>query len=58
MEKDTPGVYFSAIFSNSLNMKIRQVLPFSDSLKPDDIGFHQNDALQAYAIPIKLVNKK
>jgi len=38
-------------------MKRRQVLPLSDSLKLDDIGFRQNDALQAYAIPVKLVNK-
>ena len=57
MKKDTPGVYFSAIFSNSLNMKRRRVLPLSDSLKLDDIGFRRSDVLQAYAIPIKLVNK-
>ena len=54
-KKDTLGVSFSAVFSNSLNMKRRPVLPLSDSLKPDDIGFYQNDAPQAYAIPIKLV---
>ena len=54
-KKDTPGVSFSAVFSNSLNMKRRRVLPLSDSLKPDDIGFCQTDVPQAYAIPIKLV---
>ena len=55
MKQDTPGVSFSAVFSNSLNKKRRRVLPLSDSLKPDDIGFFQNDAPQAYAIPIKRV---
>ena len=56
-KKDTLGVFFSAVFSNSLNMKRRRVLPLLDSLKPDDIGFRRNDASQAYAIPINLVNK-
>ena len=54
-EKGHPGVSFSAVFSNSLNMKRRRVLPLSDSLKPDDIGFCRNEALQAYVIPINLV---
>ena len=45
-------------------MKRRRVLPLSDSLKLNDIGFYNNDALQAYAyndalqayaIPVKLV---
>ena len=57
MKKYTPGVYFSAVFSNSLNMKRRRVLRLSDLLKLDDIGFRRNDVLQAYAIPVKLVNK-
>ena len=54
-KKDTPGVYFSDVFPNSLNMKRRRVLPLSDSLKPDDIGFCRNGTPQAYVIPIKLV---
>jgi len=54
-KKDTPGVFFSAVLSNSLNMKRRRVFPLSGSLKFDDIGFHRNDTSQAYAIPIKLV---
>ena len=57
MKKDTPGVSFSIVFSNSLNMKRCRVLPLSDSLTLDDIGFCRNDALQAYAILVKLVNK-
>ena len=36
-------------------MKRRRVFPLSGSLKFDDIGFRRNDALQAYAIPVKLV---
>jgi len=36
-------------------MKRRRVLPLSNSLKPDDIGFCRNDAPQAYVIPIKFV---
>ena len=57
-KKHPPGVSFSAVFSNSLNMKRRRVLPLSDSLKLNDIGLRQNDALQAYAIPVKLVIQK
>ena len=54
-EKGPPGVFFSAIFSDSLNRKRRRVFPLSGSLKFDDIGFRRDDALQAYAIPVKLV---
>ena len=54
-KKDPPGVFFSVVFSNSLNMKRRRVFPLSDSLKFYDIGFRRNDASQAYAIPVKLV---
>ena len=44
-KKDTPGVFFSAVLSNSLNMKRRRVLPLSSSLKLDDIGFRPNDMI-------------
>lgn len=54
-KKDPPGVSFSAIFSDSLNVKRHRVFPLSGSLNFDDIGFRQNDAPQAYAIPVKLV---
>ena len=54
-KKATSEVSFSVVFSNSLNMKRRWVFPLSDSLKLDDIGFRQNYATQAYAIPVKLV---
>jgi len=57
-KKDPPGVFFSAVFSDSLNMKRRRVLPLSDSLKLNDIRHRRNDTLQAYAIPIKLVTQK
>jgi len=56
LRKRTPlGVFFSAVFSNSLNMKRRRVLPLSSSLKLHDIGFCRNDIPQAYVIPVKLV---
>ena len=54
-KRTPPGVSFSAVFSNSLNMKRRRVFPLSGSLKLNDIGFCHNDTLQAYAIPVKLV---
>lgn len=54
-KKNPPGVFFSAVFSNSLNMKRHWVLPLSDSLNSDDIGFCRNDTPQAYVIPVKLV---
>jgi len=54
-KKHPPGVSFSAFFSDSLNKKRRRVFPLSDSLKFDNIGFRRDDALQAYAIPVKLV---
>ena len=38
LQKGTFGVLFSVSFSNSLNMKILQDLPMSDSLNLDDIG--------------------
>jgi len=38
-------------------MKRHRVLPLSESLKLDDTRFCLNDALQAYAIPVKLVDK-
>ena len=55
MKKDPPRVFFSAVFSNSLNMKRRWAFPLSGSLKFDDIRFRRNEASQAYAIPVKLV---
>jgi len=57
-KKHPPGVSFSAVFSNSLNMKRRRAFPLSGSLKLNDIGLCRNDALQAYAIPVKLVIQK
>ena len=42
-EKGHDGISFSAFFSNSLNMKRCRVLPLSDSLNPDDIGFRHHD---------------
>jgi len=57
-KKHPPGVSFSAVFSNSLNMKRRRVFPLSDSSKLNDIGLRRDDALQAYAIPVKLVIQK
>ena len=46
LRKGTFGVYFSAAFSNSLNMKRRRVLPLSDSLNFDDIGFSRDDVIR------------
>ena len=57
-KKHPPGVSFSAVFSNSLNMKKRRALPLSGSLKLNDIGLRQKDALQEHAIPVKLVIQK
>ena len=42
LRKGTFGVYFFAVFSNSLNMKRRQVLPFSDPLNLNDIRNRQS----------------
>ena len=42
-EKGYFGFFFSAFFSNSLNMKRCRVLPLSDSLKTDDIELRRYD---------------
>ena len=47
-EKGLAGVFFSAFFSNSLNMKRRWVLPFSDSLKPK---WHRKSSSWCYWVP-------
>lgn len=52
-KKDPSGVHFS----NSLNRKRRRVIPLSDSLKPNDIGFRRNDAHKHMLSPSRLLIK-
>ena len=57
-KKHPPGVSFSAVFSNSLNMKRRRVLPLSDSLKLNDIGTRRNDASSSICYPRQACHPK
>ena len=59
LRKSTPpGVFFSAVFSDSLNMKRRRVLPLSDSLKLNDIGLRQDDASPSICYPRQACHPK
>ena len=55
LRKGPPGVFFSAVFSDSLNRKRHRVLPLSDSLKLNDIGFRHNDAYKHMLSPSSLL---
>ena len=57
-KKDPPGVFFSAVFSDSLNGKRRRVLPLSDSLKLNDIGHRRNDAFPSICHPRQACHPK